>query len=156
MNKNIKYLATALIVVLLILLKTAVISPAIFCLLIVALMLAALVTEILPPELAMGISLGSLLTGSFVLGVSYNWPEGLHWLEAIRSISYDLGDANFLTSKQAFSGFSDDAVITIAVLFIVAAGVRSSGIFDSLAQKTLGEGKKVSTAILRMAVLLTR
>jgi di/tricarboxylate transporter len=128
---KLRYTATLLIILLLVLLKLAIISPAIFCLLVVALMLTSLVSEAFPPELAMGVSLGVLLTGSFILG-----------------------EDSFIKSKEAFSGFSNDAVITVAVLFIVAAGVRSSGIFDVLAQKTLGEGNKVSTAILRMAVPL--
>ncbi|MCM8537350.1 MAG: SLC13 family permease [Lentisphaeraceae bacterium] len=131
MNGKSKYIATVVIIALLVLVKTAVISPAVFCILAVVLMLGALVSEALPPEIAMSLSLGVILIGSFLLG-----------------------DQSFLTSKQAFSGFSHDAVITIAVLFIVAAAVRNAGIFDSLAERTLGEGKKVSSAILRMALPL--
>ncbi|MCM8530840.1 MAG: SLC13 family permease, partial [Lentisphaeraceae bacterium] len=131
MNGKSKYIATVIIIALLVLVKTAIISPAIFCILVVVLMLGTLVSETLPPEIAMSLSLGVILIGSF-----------------------SLGDQSFLTSKQAFSGFSHDAVITIAVLFIVAAAVRNAGIFDSLAERTLGEGKKVSSAILRMALPL--
>ena len=128
-----RHTATILIILLLLLLKAAVITPAIFCLLVVVLMLVSLVVEAFPPELSLGISLGVLFTGSFIDG----------------------GENGFLRSEQAFKGFSDGAVITVAVLFIVAAGVRSSGIFDVLAQKTLGESKNVSTAILKMAAPLS-
>ncbi|MCH2208423.1 MAG: SLC13 family permease [Lentisphaerales bacterium] len=129
---KLRYTASILIVLLLLLIKAAIISPAIFCLLVVVLMLASLVSEAFPPELSMGISLGVLLTGSFIHG----------------------GENGFLNNSNAFSGFSNEAVITVAVLFIVAAAVRSSGIFDVLAQKTLGESQNVSTAILRMAAPL--
>ena len=119
MNENFKYIASAVIALLLILLKLSVLSPAIFCILIVVLMLVSLVSEALPPEISLSISLGVLLSGSYILG-----------------------DKSFLTPQEAFGGFSNEAVITIAALFIVASAVRSAGIFNVLAMITLGNGKK--------------
>ncbi|MFW5972915.1 MAG: SLC13 family permease [Bacteroidota bacterium] len=65
-------------------------------------MLVALVREVLRPDVVMLAALGALLL------------------------------AGVLTPEQAFAGFSNPAVLTVASLFIVAAGVSRTGAFDFL------------------------
>src|SRR5690606_41939209 len=40
--------------------------------------------------------------------------------------------AGIVTPKQAFAGFSDPAVITIAALYVLAAGIHRTGVLSSI------------------------
>ncbi len=51
---------------------------------------------------------------------------------------------------EAFVGFSSPAVITIAAMFVVAAGVRETGGLDLLARRVLGRPQSVAVAQLKM------
>lgn len=55
-----------------------------------------------------------------------------------------------LVPEEAFSGFSNPAVATIAALFVVAAGVRETGALDFVARRVLGTPKGTPSAQLRV------
>ncbi len=55
-----------------------------------------------------------------------------------------------LTIKDAFSGFSNPGMLTVAVLFVVVAGLQETGGVDWIAQRLLGRPKSVLGAQLRM------
>ncbi|MDY7025500.1 MAG: SLC13 family permease, partial [Pseudomonadota bacterium] len=55
-----------------------------------------------------------------------------------------------LTGPEAFSGFSNPGVITIGALFVVAAGMYSSGAIDMLTSRILGYTSSTRTAIMRI------
>ncbi len=67
-----------------------------------------------------------------------------------------VGDPNAwktdFTVADALSGFSNDGMITVAVLFIVAAALRETGGMSFVAQKILGNPKSVMAAQARMMV----
>lgn len=71
-----------------------------------------------------------------------------------------LGGAAFLavsgiiTPEQAFSGFSNSGMLTVAFLFVVVAGLRETGILDYLSQHVLGNVKTERGAIARLAVFI--
>jgi len=52
----------------------------------------------------------------------------------------------------ALSGFSNEAVLTVAALFIVAAGLRETGGLDFVARRVLGRPTALATAQLRLMV----
>ena len=52
--------------------------------------------------------------------------------------------------SEAFTGFSNPAVITIAALFVVAAGVKETGGLDLAARVVLGRPRSLAGAQLRM------
>ena len=67
-----------------------------------------------------------------------------------------LGSAVLLTlfgvlkPAEAFCGFSNTGVLTLAALFVVAAALRETGVLDYLGFKVLGGVKKEGTALVRL------
>lgn len=55
-----------------------------------------------------------------------------------------------LTSEEVLVGFSNSGLITVAAMFIVAAGMYSSGAVDLLVIHALGRPNTVRSALLRM------
>jgi di/tricarboxylate transporter len=58
--------------------------------------------------------------------------------------------AGILTPQEAFLGFSNQAVLTVAILFIVAYSAQASGALEYLANRTMGRGKGTRRSMLRM------
>ncbi len=57
-----------------------------------------------------------------------------------------------LSPGQALSGFSNSGLITVAAMFIIAAGIRSSGGVDLLVEHLLGRPKGLRRAQLRITL----
>lgn len=55
-----------------------------------------------------------------------------------------------LTPEQAFSGFANTAMLTVAALYIVAAGLRETGALDTLGRLFLGQAKTERQASARI------
>lgn len=55
-----------------------------------------------------------------------------------------------LTESEALSGFSNSGLITVAAMFIVAAGIQGSGGIELLVNKLLGRPSSVRSAMSRM------
>ena len=55
-----------------------------------------------------------------------------------------------LEPSEAFSGFANPAVASIAALFVIAAGVRETGALDFVAQRVLGTPKSLLAAQFRV------
>src|SRR5690606_38231516 len=53
---------------------------------------------------------------------------------------------------QAFSGFSNPAPITVAALFVVAAGIEKTGALQPIVRATLGDGNGVHRRLARLLV----
>ena len=43
-----------------------------------------------------------------------------------------------ITPEQAFAGFANSGVLTVALLFVVAAGLRETGVLDYVGHYVLG------------------
>jgi di/tricarboxylate transporter len=93
-----------------------------FTIIVVLGMLVALVLEVLAPDVILFLSLGIL----FLTGV--------------------------LTPQEAFQGFSNQGMLTVGVLFIVAFAAQSSAILEVFASRVMGPGKGRRRSILRMTV----
>ncbi len=65
-------------------------------------------------------------------------PEATGWRMGVLNVS------------EAFSGFSNPGVLTVAVLFAVAAGLRQTGAIDWVAQTALGRPATVRSALARV------
>lgn len=61
-----------------------------------------------------------------------------------------LSATGVLSANDALSGFSNSGLITVAAMFVVAAGMHASGAIDLLVNKLLGRPKTVRSAIARM------
>lgn len=55
-----------------------------------------------------------------------------------------------LDPKQALGGFSNEGMITVAAMYVVAAGLRDTGAIDLVVQKLLGRPRRLSLAQLRV------
>jgi len=55
-----------------------------------------------------------------------------------------------LTPQEAFAGFSNTGMLTIAVLFVVSAGIQETGGLDYIVGRLLGQPRSLAAAQLRM------
>lgn len=134
---NIKQAGPALALVaglaLIIVLKMALISPAVFCLLAIALMIICLFTETYTPALSLTYAVAIIVTGS-----KFASRPG----------------KEFLKLEEAFNGFSDPAVFTIGSLFVVAAAIKNTGVINLLAVRLLKGISNVRSVILKLSAPL--
>ncbi|MGL6160012.1 SLC13 family permease [Microbulbifer sp.] len=61
-----------------------------------------------------------------------------------------LSASGVLTAEEALSGFSNSGLITVAAMFVVAAGIHASGGIDLLVKHLLGRPGSVRAAMLRV------
>ncbi len=59
-----------------------------------------------------------------------------------------------ITPATAFSGFSNNAVVAIAALLAVSAGLRSAGVMDWIGRRLLGSADTPRAALFRMTPVL--
>jgi di/tricarboxylate transporter len=65
------------------------------------------------------------------------------------------GAVGILTPKEAFSGFSNEGMLTVAALYVVAAGLRETGALGLLGRALLGRAKTELGVLARMAAGIT-
>lgn len=56
-----------------------------------------------------------------------------------------------LTGEEALAGFSNSGLMTVAAMFVVAAGIRSAGGVDLVIRHILGRPRTANRALLRLA-----
>lgn len=59
-----------------------------------------------------------------------------------------------ITPKEAFAGFANGGMLTVAALFVVAAGMRDTGILDYVGHGILGPARNFTAAFFRLAGLV--
>jgi di/tricarboxylate transporter len=60
--------------------------------------------------------------------------------------------AGVVTPTRALAGFANEGMMTVALLFVVAAAIRRSGALGALSQRILGRPKTAAAAQLRLMV----
>jgi di/tricarboxylate transporter len=63
--------------------------------------------------------------------------------------------AGIITPEEAFSGFTNEGMLTVAALFVVVAGLRETGALDVLGSRMLGKTGTAQNAMLRLAASVT-
>lgn len=63
--------------------------------------------------------------------------------------------AGLITPQEAFSGFSNEGMLTVAALFIVASAMRETGALDTIGAWLLGRASTERGVLLRMSVTVT-
>ena len=58
--------------------------------------------------------------------------------------------SGILSANEALDGFSNPGLMTVAAMFVIAAGMQGSGAIHSIENKMLGHPKSLTTAILRL------
>ncbi|UCD27914.1 MAG: SLC13 family permease [Planctomycetota bacterium] len=61
-----------------------------------------------------------------------------------------VGLAGIITPHELFRGLTNEGMLTVAALFIVAAGMRETGVLDIIGSRILGKVKKERGALLRL------
>jgi di/tricarboxylate transporter len=59
-----------------------------------------------------------------------------------------------IAPQEAFAGFANSAVVTVGALFIVAAGLRDTGILDYIGRKVLGNARTSGAAMGRLGGII--
>lgn len=63
--------------------------------------------------------------------------------------------AGVITPKQAFAGFANTGMLTVAALYVVGAALRSTGALDSLGRIVLGGARTETGVIARLSISVT-
>ncbi|GBG28341.1 U3 small nucleolar RNA-associated protein 6 [Hondaea fermentalgiana] len=77
------------------------------------------------------------------------------WMPADFALVATLGvlmAAQIVTTSEGLEGFSSSSVLTVAILYVVAAGINSTGALDHIFGKVLGNPKSLTVAQLRLMV----
>jgi di/tricarboxylate transporter len=59
-----------------------------------------------------------------------------------------------ITPEEAFAGFSNAGMLTVAALFVVAAGLRETGVLDHLGRRVLGRAKTAPQVMKRLGAVV--
>jgi di/tricarboxylate transporter len=63
--------------------------------------------------------------------------------------------AGVISVGDAFDGFANPAMLTVGALFVVAAGLRDTGILDFVGRRILGNARTSGAALNRLAAVVT-
>ncbi len=66
--------------------------------------------------------------------------------------AFVLALAGIISPKEALSGFSNTGMITVALLFVVAAAMRDTGVLDYVGTTVLGGARSERSALVRLSV----
>ena len=89
-----------------------------------------------------------LLAGTFAGLVRYSHLADVIFLGALALLSL----TGILTPSEALAGFSNSGMLTVAALFVVAAGLRETGAIEVFARKILGQGDGIRRVLTRLCV----
>ncbi len=65
-----------------------------------------------------------------------------------------LAAIGIITPEEAFAGFSNSGMLTIAFLFIVVAGLRETGVLDQVGHRVLGKATTEKGVLARLAFVI--
>ena len=88
----------------------------------------------------------ALLVSVLVTLVTTNLSTHLVMMAALTVLSV----SGILTPDQALSGFSNPGLMTVAALFVLAAGMQGSGAIHLIENKLLGQPRSITVALLRL------
>jgi di/tricarboxylate transporter len=88
----------------------------------------------------------AIVVGAFV-ALARNWaPPDLLFVAA----AVLLAATGVISTDEAFAGFSNSGMLTVACLFIVVAGMRETGVLDYIGHHVLGGAQTERGALLRL------
>lgn len=97
----------------------------------IVVMLAALVHGRISADIVVLGTVGALMSADFLLGL------------------------DLLTTREALSGFSSEGLVTVALLYVVSAGVKETGAISAITAKLLGNPKTALAAQARLVMPVT-
>ncbi len=96
------------------------------------------------------ITLAAILGVFFIMQFRRGVPTDLLFLGALVLVTL----TGVITPQEALSGFSSNAIATIAGLLVCAAGLRSTGVLDWIGRALLGSVVTERAALSRLAITL--
>ena len=91
------------------------------------------------------------LSFAVFLALAFEWaPSDALFLGA----AVILAALGVITPKQAFAGFANSGVLTVAALYIVAAALRETGVLEYVGHHLFGRVRTDTQAILRLAAFV--
>lgn len=87
---------------------------------------------------------------ALLYGLVRDKPADVLFLGAVTIFAF----TGVLSFDQAFGGFSNSAMLAVAALFVVAAGLRETGVMDHIGEAFLGRIETEGKALLFMAIVL--
>lgn len=92
-----------------------------------------------------------LVLSAVFIGLLRNWaaPDALFVTAVVILMT-----AGIISPDEAFSGFSNPGMLTVAFLFIVAAALRETGLLDVLGQRVFGKTTSEKGLLARLAVVV--
>jgi di/tricarboxylate transporter len=96
----------------------------------------------------MGVTL--VVLAGLLYGLVHDQPADLLFVGAVVILAI----SGVITPEEAFSGFANSGVLIVAALYIVAAGLRETGVMDYVGERFLGHVETEGKALLYMAVVL--
>lgn len=97
-----------------------------------------------------GIAIGVVLLVFVGLQLQRRWSSDILFLSGLMLVTI----TGVITPNQAFQGFANEAVLTVAALLVVAAGLRSTGVLDWVGAKLLRGATTERGALLRLTPTL--
>jgi di/tricarboxylate transporter len=91
-----------------------------------------------------------LVLAGLLYGLILDKPADILFLVAVVLLAF----TGVITFDQAFSGFSNSAMLAVAALFVVAAGLRETGVMEYVGDRFLGRVQTEGTALFLMALVL--
>jgi di/tricarboxylate transporter len=92
-------------------------------------------------------TVGVLLLAFALLGWGKASPAAIMW--GAVALLFGVG---ILSVERALAGLSNEGMVTVAVLYIVGAGISETGAIDFLAQRLLGSPRSPTQAIARLMI----
>ncbi|MCA9116427.1 MAG: SLC13 family permease, partial [Planctomycetaceae bacterium] len=106
-----------------------------------------LLPAFIPPEAWITLGIVLLL---FIALMKNLAPPDLLFLGATATLAL-LG---IITPEEAFAGFSNSGMLTVAMLFVVAAALRETGVLDYLGHHVLGRARTEKGVLARLAAVV--
>jgi di/tricarboxylate transporter len=89
------------------------------------------------------------ITALILAGLARDLPADMLFLAA----AVLLAVLGVISPSDAFAGFSNEGMLTVAALFVVAAGMRETGVMDRIGDRLFGHVKTERGALLQLALV---
>jgi di/tricarboxylate transporter len=91
-----------------------------------------------------------VVTGLLLAGLIRDMPADALFVGAVVL----LAAFRVITPGEAFAGFGNSGMLTVAALYVVAAGLRDTGVMDHVADRLLGRVETEGRALVHLALFL--
>ncbi len=92
----------------------------------------------------------AVVAGIFVALIKNLAPSDFLFLAGVAVLAM----AGVITPEEAFVGFSNQGMLTLALLFVIAAGLRETGVLDYVGNQVLGAARTEQSVLRRLSIMV--